>query len=78
MKKDTKLYKILKLLYLNKDKKFTAREISDALKIEYSGIHSKCFRLLNHVNKEKIDGKVKYWIKPYEVEYIKKVLKRAT
>jgi hypothetical protein len=78
MRKDTKLYKILRYIYLNGHRKVTSNEIADKTGIPRKQMTPYTNRLLWYVNKEKIDGLYHFWIKPHSLEYIKKMLKNAT
>lgn len=75
MNPNTKLSKLLKYLYKNRDRKVTAREITENTGIP--SVTSYFNRVSNHVQKEMIDGKMRYWIKPYDLNYIKRKLEET-
>jgi hypothetical protein len=78
MRKDTKLYKILKFIYLNKDRKVSSNEIADKTGIPIKQVTPYTNRLSWHVTKTKKDGLFHYQLKPYDEKHIKNMLKNAT
>lgn len=78
MRKDTKLFKILKFLYLNQDRNVSSNEIAKATGVEPKQITPFTNRLSDYVKKEKIGRLYHYKIHSYDLNYIKKVLKNAS
>ena len=74
MRKDTKLYKILKFIYLNNNKKVSSREISESTGIELKQITPYFNRLSDYVKREKLNGLWNYHIPKYNQDYIGRIL----
>lgn len=77
MRNDTKLFKLLKYFYLNKEKKIRSKELVDATGIKLKHINTYTKRINNRINREIINGKIYYQIKPDQVNYIGKKLSEA-
>lgn len=74
MRKDTKLYSVLKFLYLNKDRKVSSREISDATKIPIKQITPYTNTMTTYIRKLKIGEWNYFWINSYNLDYIGKLI----
>lgn len=77
MRKDTKLFKILKVLY-DRNIKLNAEEISKLSGVKKDFIPAYMIRLANHTKKEKINGKFYFSIPNHERKYIRKMIITAT
>ena len=75
MRKDTKLYKVLRYMYLNRDKKVTSKEIMESTGVDQPIPYMN--RLSNRINKETINGKNYYQMKKNEINYIGRKLAEA-
>ncbi|MEM3075072.1 MAG: hypothetical protein QW727_03985 [Candidatus Pacearchaeota archaeon] len=73
MRKDTILYRVLKYIYLNRDREVTSRDISNAVGIPTSQVHKFIVRLI-HVKKRRDGRIVKFYLPKYEHERVKKFL----
>ncbi|MEK6882589.1 MAG: hypothetical protein AABY22_23410 [Nanoarchaeota archaeon] len=74
MKKDTKLYSVMKYIYLNRYKWNNNLDISKSTGVKVKHIGSYINLFLRRVNIEKIDNRVSYKLKPSQYDYVRKIL----
>lgn len=78
MRKNTKLFKIMKTIY-DENKKINARELSELSGIKRKYMEAYLIRLSDYVKKEKINGISYYYIpNEHEKKYIRKMIMTAT
>lgn len=74
MKEQTKLYRILRYAYLNRDKTFTNRDVANGTNIPITEIPSATLTLYRYIKKKKIGFQVYYNFEINRKDYIKKLL----
>ena len=74
MDPNTKLTKLLKLLYRNRNKKLTAKEIYQQAGIEETQMSRYYAITSKNISRRKINGVYHYWVRPGNVEYLKRIL----
>jgi len=77
MNKDTKLYQVVKFMYLSGNKRVSSQEISKATGISIRQITPYTNALKNRIGKIRINGKNYFWLKEHEKIYIRKLIVEA-
>jgi len=77
MNPNTKLIKILKLLYIHRGKKLSSVFISQKIGIENKQVTPYMNRLSQKINKERINGLNHFELKHSEEKYIKRLLESS-